>query len=441
MSAHIKDLLFWINFSQKELTSMAALNVWILQTGEPLHSDGLGARPMRAINLANALVQAGHNVVLWSSSFYHQEKSHRHNEGGDLIISPALRIRLIDSPGYSRNIGFGRLWDHFVLARNLGKKLRTTSELPDVAFIGYPPIETAYVMSTLLSKKSVPYIIDVKDQWPEIFVNPLPTFLMPLGRIMLWPYFYFGRQAMKNASSISAMASGFLDWAVGFAGRTRTENDYVVPLTTPIGSSSKEELISAGKWWDENNVFADQVFRIGFIGSHTTAFDMDPVWTAAAELMKRGANVQFVICGDGPCAEEWKRKAVGLNNVIFPGWIDQAKISSLYARSNLGLAPYKNTKDFVMSIPNKVIDIFSAGLPLLSSLSGEVKKLIDDQDVGFFYDQKGAVLQDVIHALLEDSARIKLSSNNAHRLYATQFSYEEVYGNLVKNIESMTLKN
>ena len=106
---------------------MAALNVWILQTGEPLHSDGLGARPMRAINLANALVQAGHSVVLWSSTFYHQEKSHRHNEGGDLIISPALRIRLIDSPGYSRNIGFGRLWDHFVLARNLGKKLRATS--------------------------------------------------------------------------------------------------------------------------------------------------------------------------------------------------------------------------------------------------------------------------------------------------------------------------
>jgi glycosyltransferase involved in cell wall biosynthesis len=420
---------------------MAPLNIWILQTGEPLHSDGPGARPMRAINLANALVDAGHNVVLWSSTFYHQEKSHRLTNGNDLVVSPSLHIRLIDSPGYIRNIGFGRLWDHYVLARNLGKRLRAISELPDVAFIGYPPIETAYVMSKWLSKNSVPYILDVKDQWPEIFVNPLPTFLKPLGRLMLWPYFYFGRQAMKNASGISAMASGFLDWAVSFAGRTRNKSDYVVPLTTPIGSNSEEELISAGKWWDEKNVFVDQAFRVSFIGSHTTAFDMDPVWTAAAELMRCGANVQFVICGDGPCSEEWRRKASGLNNVIFPGWVDQAKISSLYARSNLGLAPYKNTKDFVMSIPNKVIDILSAGLPLLSSLNGEVKKLIDDQGVGFFYDENGASLQDVIHPLLENSARIQLSSNNAHSLYRSQFSYEEVYGNLVKNLEAMAIKD
>jgi glycosyltransferase involved in cell wall biosynthesis len=420
---------------------MAPLNIWILQTGEPLHSDGPGARPMRAINLANSLVDAGHNVILWSSTFYHQEKTQRLTNGNDLIMSSSLRIRLIDSPGYIRNIGFERLWDHFILARNLGKKLRAISELPDVAFIGYPPIETAYVMSKWLSKNGVPYIVDAKDQWPEIFVNPLPVFLKPFGRLLLWPYFYFGRQALKNASGISAMAAGFLDWAVNFSGRTHNKNDHVVPLTAPIGSNSEEELVFADKWWDEKNVFfSSQFFRVSFIGSHTAAFDMDPVWAAAAHLMECGAKVQFVICGDGPCSEEWRAKASGLNNVIFPGWVDQAKISSLYARSNLGLAPYKNTKDFVMSIPNKVIDVLSAGLPLLSSLNGEVKKLIDDQAVGFYYDQSGESLQAVIYSLIEDSARIKLSSNNAQNLYRSQFSYEKVYGSLVKNLECMAIK-
>lgn len=420
---------------------MDALNVWILQTGEPLHSDGPDARPMRAINLANTLVQAGHNVVLWSSTFYHQEKSHRHNDGSDLIISPALRIRLIDSPGYSRNIGFGRLWDHFILARNLRKKLQETTKLPDVAFIGYPPIETAYVMSRWLSNNSIPFMVDVKDQWPEIFVKPLPNFLKPLGRLMLWPYFYLGRQALKKASGISAMASGFLDWSISFAGRTRNLNDCVVPLTAPVGSISGERLSSAGKWWEEKKVFADQAFRVSFIGSHTSAFDMDPVWLAAARLAEQGANVQFVICGDGPCTEEWKMKAVGLNNVIFPGWIDQDKITSLYSRSTLGLAPYKNTEDFVMSVPNKVIDVLSAGLPLLSSLNGEVKKLIDDHSVGFFYGQNEASLADVIKSLSEDSVRIKLFSENAHNLFRSKFSYEEVYGNLVRDIESMAFKS
>ena len=55
------------------------LLIWILQTGEPLPSDDGSHRPMRAINLANALTSAGHNVVLWSAAFNHQTKAHRCN--------------------------------------------------------------------------------------------------------------------------------------------------------------------------------------------------------------------------------------------------------------------------------------------------------------------------------------------------------------------------
>jgi hypothetical protein len=43
---------------------MKPLTVWILQTGEPLHIDGENARPMRAMNLSNALVEAGHKVSI-----------------------------------------------------------------------------------------------------------------------------------------------------------------------------------------------------------------------------------------------------------------------------------------------------------------------------------------------------------------------------------------
>ena len=51
------------------------LRIWIFQTGEPLHIDNDFSRPMRAMNLADKLVAEGHDVTLWSSSFYHQKKS------------------------------------------------------------------------------------------------------------------------------------------------------------------------------------------------------------------------------------------------------------------------------------------------------------------------------------------------------------------------------
>ena len=96
--------------------------VWIFQTGEPLPLDG-NARAMRAINLSNALVASGHHVVLWSSDFYHQEKIHRFNDYKKVQISDLLEIRLIPSPGYEKNVGFARLFDHMVLATNLKKML------------------------------------------------------------------------------------------------------------------------------------------------------------------------------------------------------------------------------------------------------------------------------------------------------------------------------
>ena len=99
------------------------MNVWLLQTGEPLHIDSENARPMRAMNLSNALGQAGHKVVLWSSAFYHQEKRHRSTTAQSIKVSDQLKIRLIPSRGYHNHIGVGRLFDHAQLAFNLKKML------------------------------------------------------------------------------------------------------------------------------------------------------------------------------------------------------------------------------------------------------------------------------------------------------------------------------
>ena len=92
---------------QPELTSsiacktpnMKQLTVWLLQTGEPLHTDPGNPRPIRAMNLANALTSAGHRVIAWSSGFYHQEKRHRCTELKRLQVSPLLEIMLLPNPG------------------------------------------------------------------------------------------------------------------------------------------------------------------------------------------------------------------------------------------------------------------------------------------------------------------------------------------------------
>jgi len=412
------------------------MTVWVFQTGEPLHIDAGNPRPMRAMNLANALVAAGHKVVLWSSAFYHQEKRHRSRSAERISISPQLEIRLVPSPGYQRNIGPGRLWDHAVLARNLSKLLKNETSVPDVAFIGYPPIETAAVMTRWLSARGVPCILDVKDQWPTIFLNALPRPLRALGRVALAPYFYFAQRAMRDATAMSAMAKGFLQWAVDFAGRPANEFDSVVPLTMPTGQVSAAELKAARQWWDGRGILADSRPRVCFVGSHSAGFDFTSVIEAARSMPGQKNACEFVICGDGANSEEWRRQAEGLNNVYFAGWVDRAQIEALAERSLAALAPYNNSEDFGMSVPNKVIDSLSLGLPVLSPLHGEVAALIATYGVGLSYGaDSGKTLAQCIETLtLNPGLREKISTS-ALSLHRENFSFEKVYGGLVRHLE------
>ena len=38
-------------------------------------------------------------------------------------------------------------------------------------FVGYPPIEIAKVMIDYCNRNRIPVLLDVKDLWPEIFVE------------------------------------------------------------------------------------------------------------------------------------------------------------------------------------------------------------------------------------------------------------------------------
>jgi glycosyltransferase involved in cell wall biosynthesis len=419
-------------------SSSRSFLVWVFQTGEPLHIDGKNARPMRAMNLSNVLIQAGHRVVLWSSDFYHQEKRHRSSKTQIIRVSDNLEIRLIPSSGYQRHIGFRRLIDHAWLAFNLKKMLRQDESLPDVAFIGYPPIESAAVLTRWLVRHGVPSLLDVKDQWPLLFLDAVSAPLRPLGRLVLWPYFHIARRAMRDATGLSAMANGFLDWALAFAGRARTDMDGVFPLTSPLGQVSASQLEEARQWWNEQGILDDGRARVCFVGSHMSIFDFKPVHEAAKIAANANIPCEFIICGDGGSSAELRAMMGGLSNVYFPGWVNRPQIEALAERCQAALAPYLNIENFTRNIPNKIIDALSLGLPILSSLQGEVASLIAEHDVGMRYGtDTGKCLHDCILALTQDTTLQQSMSDNARALYRVRFSFEMVYGGLVSHLERL----
>ena len=275
------------------------LIVWIFQTGEPLQIDGNDSRPMRAINLSNFLVASGHEVVLWSSDFYHQKKEHRYKSNKRIKVSEKLEIRLLKSKGYIRNIGLSRMIDHFQLALSLRKELKNEKYPPDIAFIGYPPIEAAAVLSGWLSKRSVPILLDIKDQWPTLFIDALPRFTKSIGSIALWPYFYLAKKIISDSTGISSMSNGFIQWVKDFNGVDEAKSYNVFPLTSPNDKSTHAELLDAKIWWDAIGVKTDDSIKICFVGSLSQAFEFKPIKKAAMMSHSQEKDIKFIICGDG----------------------------------------------------------------------------------------------------------------------------------------------
>ena len=418
------------------------LRVWILQTGEPLHIDSGNPRPMRAMNLANSLVEAGHQVTLYSSAFYHQEKSHRCEGYKAIKVNDQLEIRLIPSPGYQGHMGPKRLYDHWVMGSELKRHLDSVEDRPDVAFIGYPPIEVATVMGRWLAKQNIPYMLDVKDQWPLLFVKKFPGALRPFARIGFHPYYHMAKQVMKNATGISAMANGFLQWALSFAGRAQNDNDRIVPFSAAREVIAEDALQDAQQWYVDQGLDNDRP-KLIFIGTHSVAFDIEPIAAAGRYFADKGIAVDFVICGDGPMREQWMARCKGLDNVIFPGWINKPHIEVLMSKAFAVLTPYCNTEDFMISVPNKVIDAFSYGMAIVNALDGEVRALLEEHDVGLHYDNNvaGNALHDKVEILLNDPQKLARLKENSARLYREHFEFNQVYQSLVAHLVRLAGKS
>ena len=263
------------------------MHFWIFQTGEPLHIDKDKLRPMRGMNLANTLIQRGHSVLLLSSSFYHQKKYHRSKKFKKIKINNFLKILLIPSPGYKKNLSVSRLYDHLMLAYNLKKILNSQIKLPDVAFVGYPPIETAYVLVKWLKKKNIPNILDIKDLWPQVFVDAFPVLVRPFAKLLFFPYFHISKKIIKESTAISSISKSFLNWSITFSGRRKSKHDIISPLTSPNDNYISTDKTKVLNWWSQRDVKNNKVFKVIFVGSFSKAFDFDTILKVASDILKK----------------------------------------------------------------------------------------------------------------------------------------------------------
>lgn len=404
------------------------MHVWLITVGEPLVCDQGGARIMRTGLLAEMLASHGHSVDFWSSTFDHVRKTQRGDKHMQIEVRPGYNIRLLHGPGYSTNVSLKRIWNHRVVAQAFRRQAETLPR-PDVILCSLPTLELCEEAVEFGRRHQVPVVLDVRDLWPDLFLDLLPKRLRSLGPYLLWPMFRQVRAACSGATAITGSTEEYVDWAIGYSGRSRSPRDQHFPMAYTDTPPSPGKLAEADAFWDEMGIGGrDQEFVLcwfGMVGRHS---ELDTVIEATRRLMRAGQPVRTVLCGLGPDLDRLRDLARDCPNVVLPGWVNSAQIWSLLRRSQAGLAPYISNSNYIHNIPNKPIEYLSAGLPVVSSLQGALSRLLTQHDCGFTYANRDPdALCQVLSTLRGDSGKRATMAQNALRLYQDQFVAGKVY--------------
>ncbi|MEJ7759193.1 MAG: glycosyltransferase family 4 protein [Gemmatimonadaceae bacterium] len=413
------------------------MKVWLVHVGEPLPIDALNERQLRMSLFATTLAQLGHDVVWWSSTFDHTHKRQRFMKDTIVPVGNRLTLQLMHARPYMSNISLSRLVNHRQLAQAF---VRISGQVdpgarPDVIFASMPTLELSAAATKYGRRLGIPVVVDVRDLHPDIYQSLVPGVVRPLARLALAPLYRDLRTSVRLATGLIAIAPSFLAWALRHAGRPVSATDAVFPLAYPDLVTSDHELREAANRLKAAGVRSDRKI-VWYVGTFNRWIDLETPIRAARILAEQGrSDIQFVLSGSGGFDSDWRALAASLPNVVFTGWIDIPGIAHMRSIAWAGLAPYRPGFN---TVGNKLFEYMAGGLPVLLSIGGDAKELIEKHDCGIAY--AGAdpdSLVDAVNQLGSEGVQRRMSANSLEA-YRSHFSADKVYADMADFVLSFT---
>lgn len=400
------------------------MHIWLITAFEPIPSDH--TRPMRYMGLADQLIARGHQVTIITTTFSHYAKAHRFREDTTYEVVPGYRVVTLRSWSYRKNTSVLRFLAHWHFAQRLRRYLPSLPE-PDIIMVALPPLSTASTALKYGASRNIPVVVDVIDPWPDVFVPLAPSIVRPVARILLQPLRRQVSKIMHMASALSAISNTYLQWGAKLANRSDQPKQAFYPA---VDLSSTDPSMLEAKLRHLPNE-SDKI-RFVYAGALSKAYDVETIIGCARILAAEGFDrAEFIIAGSGPKSQSLKKMAEGLSNIKLLGWLGAEDLARLYSKCHVGIACYG--RNATQSVTYKLFDYLAAGLPILSSLPGEMADLITNEQVGRIYPAENTeALATLIKELANQPVLISKMSRNAQRFAQSAGDAKKVYGQMVE---------
>jgi len=397
------------------------MRVWVLKNGEPWPLDS-GNRLMRTGQLAEALRERGHCVTWWTGNVEHSSKAVR--QAGEWRRGEDFDVIALPGMPYDRNISLRRYVNYRQVAARFARAARKR-EAPDLLVAALPCHHFALAGMEYARRFGVAAVIDHRDLWPDIFHSALPPFLPDL---LLAGEHRVQRAAFRMADAIVGISPGYVEAGLRHAGRSRTQWDrhFHLGAFPPVAQSRRSTVDALAPYRGKKLLI--------YVGTFGYSYELPLVLEAARDLASRRRDFIVLLCGRGD--QQLDALLADHPAAVSLGWLDGPALAPVLACCHAGLMPFRAGSP--QSIPNKAFDYFSAGLPVISSLAGEMQRLIEGRGLGLHYPAGDRnALRQAMEAMIDATDAWNLWSANAWRFFAEEGDSTIVYVEYARHLERL----
>jgi len=268
---------------------------------------------------------------------------------------------------------------------------------PDIIIATSPQFFCGWAGSISSRLRRVPFILEIRDIWPESIVAV---------------------DAMKNGCLLQ-----FLEWLEHKMYRVA---DHIVT----VGEGYRQRLLEKGVSEEKITIVMNGVdrdmfhprdpderlaqklnvqgkFVCSYIGTVGMACGLDVVLQAATKLKRMHRDdIVFMIVGDGATKAELEVQAeeVGLNNIIFTGRLPKTQIPSVLSITNACFIHLKKTDLFKTVMPSKIFEAAGMARPIIIGVEGFAESIIKQANAGIAIEpENDQQLVEAVIKLADDS--------------------------------------
>jgi glycosyltransferase involved in cell wall biosynthesis len=360
----------------------------------------MGAPAARVSEISREWVRLGHDVTVLTGFPNHPTG----------VVPPAYRgkwflreridgINVVRVPIFATpNKGFARrvlmhlsfnisaaIWGLFVTGR------------PDLLIATSPQFFTGLAGAWLAWLKRVPFVFEVRDLWPASIVEVgAMKSGTPIMRFLEW----LEVALYRRSDLIIVVAESF----VGSIAAKGIPREKIAVITNGVDL----DLFRPGdRGSARRSLGLSEGFLATYVGTHGMAHGLGLVLDAAKLVADE--RVHFLLVGEGAEKARLKARAVaeGIGNVTFLDQQPRDRVAEIYAASDLCLVLLRNVDLFKGVIPSKIFEFMGAGRPILTTVDGESRAIVEHAGAGQFSPpEDAAALAAAIRAMAAAPARL-----------------------------------